>query len=157
MNTLRKSLIYLVLSLLVQAAATPAAAQGFKWWQTERFQKELGLTQEQITRIEGIYTSTDPLLRAQRKAVDKNDERLSKLIGDPTSDEVAVLQAVDRLESSRAEVSRTRTLFLFRIRRVLTEEQNVKINAMFKRDHEEREKRSKGPRGRQDNDHSDCH
>lgn len=156
MKTLRKLFICLVLSLIVQAVATPALAQGFKWWQTERFQKELSLTADQVTRIEGIYQAADPLLRAQRKAVDKYDEKLSKIIADPKSDEPAVLQAVDRLESSRSEVSRTRTLLLFRIRRVLTDEQNVKIQAMFKHDREERENRNKSPRGQQDHDHSDC-
>ena len=49
MKTLRKLFICLVLSLIVLAVAGPALAQGFKWWQTERFQKELALTTEQIT------------------------------------------------------------------------------------------------------------
>ncbi|HYE89350.1 MAG TPA: periplasmic heavy metal sensor [Vicinamibacterales bacterium] len=166
MKILRKSFICLVLSLMVQAAATPALAQGFKWWQTERFKKELALTAEQINRIEGIYQTTEPLLRAQRKAVDKNDEKLSKIIADPKSDEPTVLQAVDRLEASRSEVSRTRTLFLFRIRRVLSDEQNVKINAMFRRDREERERRQNDhnnrdktpntkPKGDKDHSHHD--
>ena len=66
MKTLRKLFMCLVLSLIVAAAAAPVAAQGFKWWQTERFQKELALTPEQITRIEGIYQTTEPLLRARR-------------------------------------------------------------------------------------------
>lgn len=67
MKTLRKLFTCLVLSLIVQAVAAPASAQGFKWWQTERFQKELVLTTDQITRIEGIYQATEPLLRARRK------------------------------------------------------------------------------------------
>ena len=139
MKILRKSFICLVLSLIVLAIATPASAQGFKWWQTERFQKELVLTNEQVTRIEGIYQAAEPLLRAQRKAVDKLEEKLSKTIADPKSDEPAVLQAIDRLEGARSEVSRTRNLLLFRIRRVLTDEQNLKINAMWQRDRNERE------------------
>jgi Spy/CpxP family protein refolding chaperone len=155
MNTLRKSFICLVLSLIVLSAATPSFAQGFKWWQTDRFQKELTLTAEQVTRIEGVYQAAEPLLRAQRKAVDKLEEKLSKAIADPKSDEPMVLRAIDRLEAARSEVSRTRNLLLFRIRRVLSDEQNVKINAMWKHDREERERRSKSPRG-QDNNHSDC-
>ena len=155
MKTLRKSFICLVLSLVVHmTAASPALAQGFKWWQTERFQKELSLTTEQITRIEGIYQTTEPMLRAQKKATDKHEEKLSKLIQDPKSDEATVLQAVDRLEAARNELSRTRTLMLFRIRRVLSDEQNVKITAMIQRDHQERERKGKGQK--QQNDHSDC-
>ena len=165
MNTLRKSFICLVLSLIVLSAAAPASAQPgqslrFKWWQTERFQKELVLTTEQITRIEGIFQTTEPMLRAQKKAIDRREEKLTKVIQDPKSDEALLLQATDRLEAARNELSRTRTLMLFRIRRVLSDEQNVKINAMHSRDRENREKadrekkgNNKGPRG-DDHNHS---
>jgi Spy/CpxP family protein refolding chaperone len=147
MKTLRKLLICLVLSLIV-AAAAPASAQGFKWWQTDRFQKELGLTAEQITRIEGIYQTTEPLLRAQKQAFDRREEKLSKTIADPKSDEPAVLQATDRLEAARTELSRTRTLMFFRIRRVLTDEQNVKITAMHERDRSDRERKERERKGK---------
>jgi Spy/CpxP family protein refolding chaperone len=165
MNTLRKLFTCLVLSLIVQAVAQPALAQGFsfKWWQSERFQKELVLTPDQVTRIEGIYQTTEPLLRAQKQAIDRREEKLSKVIQDPKSDEVLLLQATDRLESARNELSRTRTLMLFRIRRVLTDDQNLKINAMHKRDRDEREKRESQRKGngkgqkQDDSNHPDCH
>ncbi len=155
MKTLRKSFICLALSLIVLAAATPAFAQGFKWWQTERFQKELALTTEQITRIEGIYQTTEPILRAQKQAVDRREDKLSKVIQDPKSDEPAVLLAIDRLEAARSEVGRTRNLMFFRIRRVLSDEQNVKIRTMHEHDRRERERKSKGQG--QDHHGSDCH
>jgi len=169
MNTLRKSFICVVLSLIVLASAAPAMAQsqsfGFKWWQTERFKKELALTQEQINRIEGIYQTTEPLLRSQKQAVDRREAKLSKTIQDPKSDEATVLQAIDRLEAARSEISRTRNLMFFRIRRVLNDEQNLKITAMHNKDRADRENRekserekkrpSKGPRG-DDHNHSDC-
>ena len=154
MKTLPKLFTCLVLSLIVQAVATPAFAQNFKWWQTERFQKELALTTDQITRIEGIYQTTEPTLRAQKQAVDRREEKLSKVIQDPKSDEPAVLQAIDRLEAARSEVSRTRNLMLFRIRRVLSDEQNLKIRAMHERDRAERERKGRGQDD--NNNHSDC-
>jgi Spy/CpxP family protein refolding chaperone len=140
MKTLPKLFICLALSLIVQAAAQPAFAQGFKWWQTERFQKELKLTAEQITRIEGIYKTSEPLLRAQKEAVDRREEKLSKVISDLKSDEPMVIQATDRLELARNEMTRTRTLMLFRIRRVLNDEQLLKLNAMHEHDRGERER-----------------
>jgi Spy/CpxP family protein refolding chaperone len=162
MKTLRKLFICLALSLIVLAGATPAFAQSFKWWQTERFQKELVLTAEQVTRIEGIYQTTQPLLRAQKEAFDRREDKLSKVIADPKSDEPAVLQATDRLELARNEMSRTRTLLLFRIRRVLSDEQLLKLNKMHEHDRQDRERRERERKGkgsgqRQDNDHSDCH
>jgi Spy/CpxP family protein refolding chaperone len=151
MNTLRKLFTCLVLSLFVLAAAAPASAQGFrfKWWQTEQFQKELKLTSEQVTRIEGIFQASEPLLRAQVQAVDRREEKLSKVISDPKSDEAAVIQATDRLESARNEMTRTRTLMLFRIRRVLNDEQLVKLNAMHDHDRAERERKDREKRKQQ--------
>lgn len=157
MKTLRKSFICLVLSAVVAGFPATVAAQG-KWWQTERFQKELGLTAEQITRIEGIYQNTTPLLRAQKEALDRREEKLSKVLADPKSDEAAVVQANDRLELARNEISRTRTLMLFRIRRVLNDDQLVKLNAMHNHDRQERERREKERKGKGQDDHGpECH
>jgi Spy/CpxP family protein refolding chaperone len=144
MQTLRKSFICLALSLSVLGLPAQAMAQGFKWWQSERFQKELALTTEQITRLEGLFQTTEPTLRAQKDALDRREEKLSKVIADPKSDEPAVLQASERVEAARNELSRTRTLMLFRMRRILTDEQNVKMKQIHERDKAEREKRLRG-------------
>ena len=141
MKTL-KLFICLVLSAIVMAVPEVASAQG-RWWQSDRFQKELGLTKEQITRIEGIYQSATPLLRAQKEAFDRREEKLSKILADPKSDEAMVVQATDRLEAARNEMGRTRTLMIFRIRRVLTDEQHLKLNAMHEHDRNERERRDR--------------
>jgi Spy/CpxP family protein refolding chaperone len=146
MKTL-KSFICLMLSAVVLGSAAPASAQGFKWWQTERFQKELALTSEQITRIEGIYQTAQPLLRAQKEAFDRREEKLSKVIADPKSDEAAVVQATDRLELARNEMSRTRTLMFFRIRRVLNDDQLQKLNVMHEHDRKQREQRDRKGKG----------
>lgn len=143
MDTLRKLFICLILSLFVFAAAQPAAAQGYKWWQMERFQKDLTLTQEQIDRLEAIFQTAEPSLRAQKAALDKYEYKLSKVIADPASDEAMVLQAAERVEAARAELSRTRTLQLFRMRRVLSDEQNVKMKEMHDADRRERDRRPK--------------
>lgn len=157
MKNLRKSFICLILSLIVIAAPGAALAQGFsfKWWQAERFQKELALTAEQITRIEAIFGTHEPSLRAQKAALDKLENKLSRAIADPKSDEATVLQAAERLEGARAELSRTRTLQLFRIRRVLTDEQNVKLKAIHDRDHKDREQKNPDRRPKGDKPHDD--
>jgi Spy/CpxP family protein refolding chaperone len=143
--------------VFVLAPAT-TQAQGFKWWQTERFQKELVLTAEQITRIEGIYQTAEPVLRAQKQALDRREDKLSKVIADPKSDEAAVLMATDRVEAARNEIGRTRTLMLFRIRRVLNDDQLVKLNTMHEHDRKERERRDRDRKGGgQRHDDAECH
>ena len=147
MKTLRKLFICLALSAIVLGLPGVASAQG-RWWQSERFKKELALTQEQITRIEGIYQHALPLLRAQKEAFDRREEKLSKVIADPKSDEAAVVQAADRLEAARNEMGRTRTLMFFRIRRVLSDEQHLKLNVMHEHDRKERERRDRERKGK---------
>lgn len=146
MKTL-KSFICLGLSAFVLAVAAPASAQSL-WWKAERFQKELALTQEQITRIEGIYQAARPLARAQKEAFDRREDKLSKVIADPKSTEADVIQATERLELARNEMSRTRTLMLFRIRRVLNDDQLLKLNQMHEHDRSERERREKERKGK---------
>ena len=145
MKTL-KLFICLGLSAFVLALPQVASAQG-RWWQTERFQKELALSAEQITRIEGIYQNAQPLARAQKEAFDRREEKLSKVISDPKSTEADVIQATERLELARNELSRTRTLMLFRIRRVLNDDQLAKLNKMHEHDRSERERREQRKKG----------
>jgi Spy/CpxP family protein refolding chaperone len=126
-----------VLLALLAAAAVPAAAQG-KWWQSERFQRKLQLTEDQVSRIEEVFQSAVPQLREQKKALDRLESQLSRLI-DTSDDEAAVMQEADRLEKARAELSKARTRMLLRMRRVLTAEQRVKLGAL----HEEWERERK--------------
>jgi Spy/CpxP family protein refolding chaperone len=144
MQTLGKSFICLVLALLLVGTPVAAEAQGFKWWQSERFQKELALTADQITRLEAIFQTTVPTLRAQKTALEKYEDKLSKVISDSTSDEAKVLQTADRVEATRTELSKTRTLMLFRMRRILTDEQNAKMKVLHDHDRDrDRERRPK--------------
>lgn len=151
MKTVHKSFVFLTLAAFMLLASSTASAQGFKWWQSE-VQKELGLSAEQIARLDGIFKTAEPTLRAQKSALDRLEHKLSKVISDSASDEAMVLQAADLVEGARAELSRTRTLQLFRMRRVLTDEQNTKLKEMHAHDRRERERRNK-PKGAPDSQH----
>jgi Spy/CpxP family protein refolding chaperone len=127
---LRPALLAAALSVAV-IALLPAglSAQGFKWWQTERFQRELQLTPEQIAKIEETFQSAVPELRQQKKALDKLEQDLARLI-DTTADEAVVMQQADRVEKVRAELSKARTRMLLRMRRVLSADQRAKLVAL---------------------------
>jgi Spy/CpxP family protein refolding chaperone len=124
------------LSFAVAVAAEPAWAQGFKWWQSDRFQQELALTLEQIGRLEETFQSMQPTLKSEKETLDKHESRLSKVINDPRADEAKVLEVLERVESARGQLSKSRTLLAFRMRRILTADQNVKFKAL----HEEWER-----------------
>jgi Spy/CpxP family protein refolding chaperone len=135
MSMRAKSFICLALSLAL--VGTPrAAAQSFKWWQNDRFQQDLELSADQINRLEETFQSLQPTLKTQKETLDKHETRLSKVLSDPRADEAKVLEVLERVESARSALSKSRTLLAFRMRRILTADQNVKFKAL----HEEWER-----------------
>jgi Spy/CpxP family protein refolding chaperone len=117
-----------LVACLVGAAvlcAPPAFAQGFKWWQSETFRRELGLTQEQSTKIEAVFQKTLPVLRQQKDALDKAEADFNQMV--EASDDAQVMAQVSVVEAARSELNKSRTMMLLRMRRVLTPDQRVKF------------------------------
>ena len=133
-----KSFALLVLALAILTTPDVIAAQGSKWWQTERFQKELALTPDQISRLEEVFQSSLPALRAQKRALDKLEDELSQMVAEARVGEPELEAFALRVESARAELSKTRTLQLYRMRRVLTAEQHQKMKALHQQWERER-------------------
>lgn len=125
-------LIAALLAMLF-VSAPAAAGQGgkFKWWRSERFVQELGLSAAQSARIEEVFQASWPALQAAKADLDRLEAELSRLIGEGTATESKVLQQIDRVEASRSAMGRTRSLMLFRMHRLLTADQRVKLKALY--------------------------
>jgi Spy/CpxP family protein refolding chaperone len=137
METSRKFFICLTLSLLTVVALSGALeAQSFKWWKDERIVRELALTPDQSSRIDGIFQEAQPTLRAKKRALDKLEDELSGMIHDAKVEEPELEQFIDRVEAARAELSKSRTLMLVRMRRVLNEQQSDKLHSLFEKERE---------------------
>ena len=119
----------LLAALFAVYGASPAWAQGFKWWQSERFQRELQLTSDQIARIDEIFQAAVPELRQQKQTLDRLEKELSRMV-DSTAEETAVMDQADRVEAARAELSKARMRMLLRMRRLLSAEQRLKLTAL---------------------------
>ena len=114
--------------VLVALAGTHVAAQRGKWWQDERFRRELGLTDEQSSRLEAIFQKTQPTLRERMQSLNQAEEQLDRLI--EKGDDASVLEYVGVVESARSELNKTRTMMLLRMRRTLTADQWAKFTAL---------------------------
>ena len=122
---------------LVLLTAGPIHAQGFKWWQSDRYKTELMLTADQSRRLEEIFQNALPTLRAQKKTLDGAEAELERLV--QRGDDSAVMSQVARVESARAELNTSRTLMLLKMRRLLTSDQWVKFGALHQALERERE------------------
>jgi Spy/CpxP family protein refolding chaperone len=133
MNLLRQFAFVTVVLLL----ASPVAGQG-KWWHKEHYRQELGLTAEQSRRLEEIFQAAAPTLRAQMKALDKAEAEFEALV--ERGGDNAVMEQVNHVETARAELNKSRTMMLLRMRRVLTTDQWAKFTALHQAAERERER-----------------
>jgi len=108
--------------------ASAAGAQSFKWWMSDQYKRELGLTGDQSRRIEEVFQAALPMLRAQKKALDDADQQFKQVM--QRGNYSSVMEQVDHLEAARAQLNRTRTLMLVKMRQVLTTDQWIKLDAM---------------------------
>jgi len=134
--SIRRGIIWCV--VLALAAPAVADAQGFKWWQSDRFKADLALTPDQITRLEDVYQHLRPTLTAGKQELDRLETGLSKLIAEGVAPEGDVMRMVDQVEHSRAELAKSRTLMVYRMHQILTADQRAKMNALHERWEQER-------------------
>lgn len=131
---------------LVDLAASQSP-QPFFWWRSEEFKKELGLSTEQVTKIDGIHQSTLPELRQERDELNTYEAKLSKLL-ESSTDEALIARQIDRVETARANVNKTRSLMLARIRLVLNPDQRARFKVMAERRQGQQNSRQPAPEGR---------
>jgi Spy/CpxP family protein refolding chaperone len=128
--------------LLVVATAAPVQGQsfGFPWWKDAQFQRDLTLSADQSARIETIFRSSISALRHQKRDLDQQEADLSTLIA-TNADEGVVIQQVDKVETIRASMNKTRTLMLLHERQVLTPDQRIRLSRLheqWEKDHRRR-------------------
>jgi Spy/CpxP family protein refolding chaperone len=110
----------------------------WKWWMEPQSRQELRITDQQSAEIEQIFETTVPKLRAFWRELEAMEATLSQMIKDNVADVAAVAQQVEKVESLRAEYNKTRTVMLYRINRMLSPEQRVKVEAIRARREEQR-------------------
>lgn len=145
MRMSRKLFVCLALSLFALVIPGSAEAQRFRWWQDEAIVRDLGLSPDQTARIDGVFKAALPALRAQQRALSKLEDELSKLVQDARVDEPEFQHFAQKVEAARADLAVTRTLMIYRMRRIMTLEQHLKLQAVFEQ--REKDRHSKG-RGR---------
>jgi periplasmic protein CpxP/Spy len=110
-----------------------------KWWIDPKLRAELGITDQQSTAVEQIWQKSVPPLREGRQRLEKLEDALSQMTD--VADEAAVIAQIDKVENLRAELSKGRTLMIYRMHKILTPDQRAKVKAMYER----REPPKRGP------------
>jgi Spy/CpxP family protein refolding chaperone len=135
LSVARRLLTVAVLGTILGAdlgAASQSAPQPFFWWRNEQSKKELGLTADQVAQIDKIHQSTIGELRQEVDDLQKCETKLDRLLS-TTTDEALLARQIDRVETARANLNKTRSLMFVRMRFVLNPDQRVRLKAMAER------------------------
>jgi Spy/CpxP family protein refolding chaperone len=135
---------FVVIAVMALLASAPkAGAQGFKWWQDEKTKTELGLTAEQTSKIEEVFQASLPTQRKPLEELNRLEKEFSALLLRDDATEAQVVRQAEQVESMRGELSKARTLMLYRMNRILTRDQRIKLNEMHER--RDRDRRTPPP------------
>lgn len=98
-----------------------------KWWLSPELRAEFAITDAQSAEIDRIYHTFYASLKSGMGDVDRYHKDVSKIMAEGSSSEVDVLHAIDKLETAKATLTKTRMLMLYRMYRVLSPEQRLKV------------------------------
>tara|TARA_B100000029_G_scaffold516230_1_gene627805 strand:- start:920 stop:1369 length:450 start_codon:yes stop_codon:yes gene_type:complete len=136
MRKFRYHVMLILVALLITGAVQPrpaSAAQGYRWWAADEVKKELNLTTTQTEEIETIFKSLRPKFRELIQALEEEEEELADLMRAMQSEEWEIALQIDKVESARSALSKTRTLMLYRMRKILTTTQLDGLHDLWER------------------------
>jgi len=131
---LKRSLILFFLIVLVSSFSygNNDDIQG-KWWKHPKIAKELGLTNDQVNRIEAIFSSYRPQMIELDSKLKEKEVELRNTRRNPNSTREEISRLSDEVEGIRGNMRKIRVDMLLQIRDVLTPEQRAKLEEIKSR------------------------
>jgi Spy/CpxP family protein refolding chaperone len=142
---------FLIAAVLL-AAATLAEAQALppgKWWRRDAVVRELGLTSDQQTRLDRVFSGAASQLIDARGDVEKSQIALRAALDERAPARAEIQKIASRLNDARGRLFELELMMLLDMRAVLTEPQWNRMRDFLDRMEEQRRKRGpdNGPDG----------
>ncbi len=140
-----------ILALLGWVAGAAGAASAdpqsrAPWWKDESSKAELRLTDDQATRIDAVFRESWERMKSSYEELGRREKALSALVSGPDTTEADVVRQVEQVEAVRGELNKIRTVMLYRMHRILTPEQRVKLDEVRRARERDRERSRREPR-----------
>ena len=100
-----------------------------RWWDDPEFVRRFGLSEDQQKKMDEIFNTNRLKLIDLFAAVQKEEAIMEPLVAAEPPDENKLLAQIDRVAQARAELEKANARMLLGIRRQLTHEQWVKLQA----------------------------
>jgi protein CpxP len=101
-----------------------------RWWNDPKMVSELGLSQDQQTKLDNIMQQNRLKLIDLNASLQKEEATLEPLVSADSPDETKITSQIDRVAQARAELEKSHARMLLEMRRVLTPDQWSKLRAM---------------------------
>jgi Spy/CpxP family protein refolding chaperone len=98
-----------------------------KWWKDSALMQKIGVSDEQVRKIEKIFQAHRLDLIDLRAALEKQEAILEPLVEADQPDETQVIAQIDKVAQARASLEKSNAQMLLAIRRVLTVDQWKKL------------------------------
>jgi len=98
-----------------------------KWWKDSTLMKKIGVSDEQVQRIEKIFQDHRLQLIDLHAALEKQEAILEPLVEADQPEEGQVIAQIDKVAQARADLEKSNARMLLAIRRVLTVDQWKKL------------------------------
>jgi Spy/CpxP family protein refolding chaperone len=102
---------------------------GGKWWTRPQMVQRLGLTGDQIKKMDDTFQQFRLKLIDLNAGVRKEEAIMEPLLGAEQPDESKIVAQIDKVAQARAELEKTNARMLLGIRRLLTLEQWYRLKA----------------------------
>jgi Spy/CpxP family protein refolding chaperone len=118
----------LMLVLMTPVARADDDRPRTPWWRIVAVQGQLGLTPEQVTRIDTLYMRSLPRRRRLRTELFQSQERLAQAMTDGVHDEGRAAELVEAVVEAERRTNVARTMLLVHIYQVLTPSQRASLD-----------------------------
>jgi Spy/CpxP family protein refolding chaperone len=106
--------------------------------------KEVGLTADQITKIDKIYDRRNKQIATQIEEYNKQKAELDRMTRERTVPPETVELQAQRMMPFRVAIDVSRIKMLYEMSRVMTAEQNQKVHAIWERNQDRDRGRGRG-------------
>ncbi len=102
---------------------------GGRWWTRPEAAERLGLTADQIKKMDDLFQQHRLKSIDLNAAVRKEEAIMEPLVSAEQPDETRILAQIDKITQARAELEKANVRMLLGIRRLLTPEQWIKLKS----------------------------
>jgi Spy/CpxP family protein refolding chaperone len=101
-----------------------------RWWKNSEVVKKVGVSDEQVQKIEHVFQDHRLKLIDVRAALEKEEVKLQPMIEADSPNDQQIMAQIDRVANARAQLEKANAQMLLDIRHILTLDQWKKLQSM---------------------------